>query len=80
MPDNPSGLPFNAQPQPSELRRFLDKYENLPRLGTPLPNDDPEMVEDYKKVSLKVFKIQIRFVFFNIICKFAIFNSINSYL
>lgn len=50
MPDPPSGLPFNAKPRSSDLRAFLKKYQNLPALNASLPNDYPELVEDYKKV------------------------------
>lgn len=54
MPDPPSGLPFNARPLTDELRSFLQKYRDLPKLGAPLMADenssDTEMLEDYKKV------------------------------
>lgn len=52
MPDPPSGLPFNAKPLSADLREFLRKYQNLPALNAPLPNDYSELVEDYKKVFL----------------------------
>lgn len=51
MPDPPSGLPFNARPLSADLRNFLQKYHNLPRLNTSLP-DDPDIINDYKKVLL----------------------------
>jgi hypothetical protein len=51
MPDQPTGLPFNAKPQPSELEDFLEKYGDLPELGVPFPTNNPEMAEDYKQVS-----------------------------
>lgn len=54
MPDPPSGLPFNAKPLSSDLRNFLQKYHNLPRLNSLLP-DDPELLKDYKKVFLFLF-------------------------
>jgi hypothetical protein len=56
MPDPPSGLPFNAKPQPSELSQFMEKYKELPQFGAPLPIDNPELVRDYKEVCLKSFE------------------------
>uniref|UniRef100_A0A183CCC4 U2 snRNP-associated SURP motif-containing protein n=1 Tax=Globodera pallida TaxID=36090 RepID=A0A183CCC4_GLOPA len=54
MPDPPSGLPFNARPQTDELRSFLQKYGDLPKLGVPLAGEegesDTQMLEDYKKM------------------------------
>lgn len=52
MPDPPSGLPFNAKPLSEDLRNFLRKYQTLPRLNAPLPTDNAELVDDYKKVIL----------------------------
>jgi hypothetical protein len=52
MPDPPSGLPFNARPQAKDLRNFLKKYKDLPRLGVPLPIDNFEMLKDYKEVRI----------------------------
>lgn len=50
MPDPPSGLPFNAKPQTEELRLFLKKYHDLPKLNVTLDTNDVEMCKDYKKV------------------------------
>ncbi|KAI1696853.1 surp module domain-containing protein [Ditylenchus destructor] len=50
IPDPPSGLPFNAKPLTSDLREFLRKWGDLPRLGAVLPTDKPQMVKDYKKM------------------------------
>lgn len=49
MPDPPTGLPFNAKPVSDDLKKFLKKYKELPRLNAPLP-DDLEMLDDYKEV------------------------------
>ncbi|KAI6192110.1 hypothetical protein M3Y97_00301000 [Aphelenchoides bicaudatus] len=49
MPDSPTGLPFNAKPQPSDLENFLRKYGDLPKLGVPFP-DNQDMLEDYKQM------------------------------
>lgn len=54
MPDPPSGLPFNAKPQSRDLRSFLKKYNNIPTPGAPI--DDPEQLNDYKKVCFFFFK------------------------
>jgi hypothetical protein len=54
MPDPPSGLPFNAKPLTDDLRTFLQKYTDLPKLNTTIhaaaADDDEEMAKDYKKV------------------------------
>ncbi|KAI1708009.1 surp module domain-containing protein [Ditylenchus destructor] len=50
IPDPPSGLPFNAKPLTSDLREFLRKWGDLPRLGAVLPTDKPQMAKDYKKM------------------------------
>jgi hypothetical protein len=51
MPDPPTGLPFNAKPQSSEMEAFLEKYSELPALGVPFPNNNPQMSEDYNQVN-----------------------------
>ncbi|CAD5229475.1 unnamed protein product [Bursaphelenchus okinawaensis] len=49
MPDPPSGLPFNAKPDKYDLRRFLKKYEKVPRL-TELAEMSEEMRKAYDKM------------------------------
>ncbi|KAI6209760.1 hypothetical protein M3Y96_00254900 [Aphelenchoides besseyi] len=50
LPDPPSGLPFNARAQPTDLRNFLQKYSALPPVGTPLPINNQELINDYKRM------------------------------
>jgi len=53
MPDPPSGLPFNAKPTSEDLRLFLQRYHDLPKLGASMEDSNAAMVADYKKVRSK---------------------------
>ncbi|KAK0404004.1 hypothetical protein QR680_017235 [Steinernema hermaphroditum] len=60
VPDPPTGLPFNAKPDPEDLRKFLQKYERLPPLNMMLPTNHPELTEDYfKMISRAIVRVVI---------------------
>ncbi|KAI6229678.1 hypothetical protein M3Y99_01142800 [Aphelenchoides fujianensis] len=49
LPDPPSGLPFNARPQPSDLRAFLEKHKQLPPIGPPAPSADGRRLQEGRR-------------------------------